>query len=137
MWKMILTGLFFSTAVSTSHALADTIIPVQDTLSFSTSANTTIDSTMATVVVTVKSTIIGKNSEEQQVAIIKRLQSFSPSIKWRVISMGQEIAESGAKNMTLKLWAQIPQTSIAALSRKIDQSHEGYKMRLMVMKSHN
>ena len=105
---------------------------VSNTITFSTNAKTTLESNMATVSVTVNATVT-TDPQQAQLAIMKQLQSHAPEIQWHIMSTQQEQAASGAYDLSLKLWAQVPQAVLVPLQQHLDQPSKGVKFDLTVM----
>lgn len=121
--SMMLVGLSFASDPSVSD----------NTLTFSTDAKATLESNMATVLVTVNATVTHQDPQAAQASIMKRLQSYAPEVKWQVVSINQQAVASGASNITLKLWAQVKQAVLTPLHQQLKQSHNGYTIDLVVM----
>lgn len=90
-----------------------------NTLDFRTEAKTTVNSDSALVLVTVNATAVSKDTHTLQASVIATLSGYLPDVDWRVISLNQEQAASGAENIVVQCRARVSQSSLGSLSAKI------------------
>ncbi|HAG62073.1 MAG TPA: hypothetical protein DCL40_04125 [Coxiellaceae bacterium] len=131
--KRCLWWLFAGSMMLVGLSFADESSVADNTMTFSTDAKVTLESNMATVLVTVNATVTHQDPQAAQASIMKRLQSYAPEVKWQVVSINQQAVASGASNITLKLWAQVSQAVLTPLHQQLKQSHNGYTIDLVVM----
>jgi hypothetical protein len=131
--RSIILGLLSSLVVS-HVAFAASPPNSQNTINYSTNMTATVESDMASVLVTIDATATTKDSHTAQMTAIQTLKTYLPKVDWQVVNIKQTQAASGAENVEVQLQAQIQQSDVSSLTRKISNAKvANQKMSLVVL----
>ena len=107
--------LFLSLPLITSLSQAGTmpvVYPEYNTISYTTSKTTTLQSNQATVAIIVYTTALPDSKQTVQDAAIQVLKNILPKANWKMTHIEQQQSQSGALNITLTITTRLNTSEI-------------------------